>query len=220
MDILFTLFLILHILGGLTGLLAGSVNLLMKKGGLLHKKIGKLFVWGMLIAGGSSLILSLLHPNYFLFMVGIFTIYMVVTGSRYLYLKLIGKGRKATWFDWSLSLTMGLVDLFLLGLGIIYIINAISFGLVFLVFGIFGLLFVREDINNFREKSRYKNYWLLAHISRMVGGYIASLTAFLVVNAKYIPFEFPLFLFWIFPSMLLVPFIMKWSRKYGVKKLS
>lgn len=220
MEILFKSFLTIHIIGGLTGLLAGSVNLLMKKGGLRHKKIGNLFVWGMLSAGGSSLILSLLHPNYFLFMVGVFTLYMVLTGKRYLYLKLIGKGRKATWFDWGLSLGMALVSLFLVGLGIIYLIHSISFGFVFIVFGIFGLLFVKEDLSNYREKSIYKNYWLLAHISRMVGGYIASITAFLVVNAKYIPFEFPLFILWIFPSLLLVPFIIKWSKKYGLKKLN
>jgi len=90
MDTFFTIFLVLHIIGGSVGLLTGSINLVMRKGDRKHKMVGRVFVYSMLTAGLSALILSVVHPNYFLFMVGVFTIYMVGTGNRYIYLRMLG----------------------------------------------------------------------------------------------------------------------------------
>lgn len=219
MEKLFTILLVLHIAGGLTGLIAGSINLIMKKGGQLHRKIGKIFVAAMITAGFSALGLSVIHPNYFLFMVGIFTIYMVGTGNRYVYFRLIGKDQKPKFLDWLLTVSMALSGILLLGIGIWILSGSNYFGIVFIVFGLFGLRFVTEDVKNYKGKSRFKNFWLVSHISRMTGGYIASVTAFLVVNAKYLPIQLPSVLIWLLPSLILVPFIIKWSRKMAVKKV-
>jgi len=51
---------------------------------------------------------------------------------------------------------------------------------------------------------------LVTHLQRMIGAYIASLTAFLVVNNTILPGVIA----WLLPSVLLVPFIMAWSKKY------
>lgn len=192
----------------------------MKKGGRYHRIIGKLFVYGMLTTGFSALVLALLHPNSFLFMIGIFTLYMVGTGNRYIGLRLLGFNQKPKLLDWTLTIAMLLSGIWLIALGIFVLTKAVLFGWVYLTFGFFGLLFVKGDLDNYRGKSRFKNYWLLAHIARMTGGYIASLTAFLVVNATYIPISFPPVFLWLFPSLLLVPFIILWSRRLAVKKLS
>lgn len=218
MEKLFTILLILHIAGGIVGLLSGSINLIMKKGGKRHRLVGKIFVAGMMTAGISALGLSAIHPNYFLFMVGIFTIYMVGTGSRYIYLKLLGKDQKPKFIDWILTIAMALSGLLLFGIGVLLILRSKYFGIVLIVFGFLGLRFVKDDLKNFKGQSRFKNYWLLAHIGRMTGGYIASLTAFLVVNAKYSPIEFPAIFLWLLPTLILVPFIIKWSRKFAVKR--
>ena len=87
MQTLFQIFLVLHITGGAVGLLSGTINIIRKKGDKKHKLVGKFFLYGMLLAGFSALVLSVLHPNYFLFIVGVFTLYMTGTGERYLYLK-------------------------------------------------------------------------------------------------------------------------------------
>ena len=219
MEKLFTILLILHVAGGFVGLISGSINLLMKKGGKRHRLVGKIFVAGMMLAGFSALGLSLIHPNYFLFMVGIFTIYMVGTGNRYIKLKLQGTERKPQFADWLLTIFMTLSGILLLGIGVWLITRANNFGIVFVVFGALGLQFVIDDLKNYKGRSRFKNYWLLAHISRMTGGYIASLTAFLVVNAKYLPIQLPSVFLWLLPSLILVPLIIKWSRKFAVKKV-
>lgn len=80
----FKIFLIVHIAGGSIGLLTGLLNIIQKKGDKKHKQIGRVFYFSMLVAGLSSLVLSYLKQNYFLFMVGLFTLYMVVSGQRYL----------------------------------------------------------------------------------------------------------------------------------------
>lgn len=214
---IFILFLVLHIASGSVGLIAGSFNIIIKKGGNKHKIIGKIFVYSMLASGFSALVLSTIHPNYFLFMVGVFTLYMVGTGNRYLYLKLLKINQKPKIIDWIITITMLLLGLIFIGMGVLFLIKAKLFGLVFITFGVIILLFVKKDFENYSGKSKLLNYWLIAHLQRMIGAYIAALTAFLVVNGNYSPVELPPFLYWLLPSLILTPLIIKWSKKYEIK---
>lgn len=213
MHSIFTIFLFIHIISGSIGLISGSLNILLKKGGKTHRRIGNVFYGGMILSSTSSLILSYLHLNPFLWMVGIFTLYMVATGKRYIYLKLLGINQEPKLLDWCLSIGMLIAGTVLLVMGLHHLIKSNSFGLVFSVFGMLGILFSYADLQNFRGKTKTKKYWLLAHISRMTGAYIASLTAFLVVNVQHFPMEVPAILVWLMPTILLVPFIFRWSRK-------
>lgn len=211
----FFVFLTLHIIGGGVGLVSGTLNLILKKGGKRHQLIGHFFFYGMLLAGSSALLLAYIKSNYFLFIVGVFTLYMVITGKRYIYLKMLGVNQKPALFDWIISLAMTFAALVFLVLGVRMQINQNNFGIVLIVFGIISLGFIRRDFINYQGKMKEKNYWLLMHLQRMTGAYIASATAFLVVNAKYIPFEFPAFVFWLLPTAVLTPLISRWTKKYS-----
>ncbi len=217
MDILFKIFLIIHIIGGSVGLITGTINIIRKKADKNHRLIGNIFVYAMITAGFSSLVLSILHTNYFLFIVGIFTLYMIITGKRYIYLKLLGSKQKPQMLDWIITIIMLVFGIVFIVFGIYFVVKSNYFGLVFIVFGYLGLSFVKTDFNNFKGKFKSKNYWLLAHLQRMIGGYIASLTAFLVVNVAYLP-KVPAFVFWLLPTLIFLPLILKWSRMYEVKK--
>jgi len=218
MDTIFQIFLILHIVGGAVGLLTGLVNVIRKKGDKNHVRIGKLFFFSMLTAGLSSLVLSVLNPNYFLFMVGVFTLYMVGTGNRYIQIKIRHQNNQPKRLDWAISITMLTAGVVFICLGTYSLINANSFGLVFVTFGLVGLLFVRQDFKNYTGRAEAKNFWLIAHLQRMMGGFIAALTAFLVVNAGHLPSQIPGFLYWLLPTIIFTPLIVSWSRKYEVKK--
>ena len=218
MDMIFKILLIIHIICGSTGLFMGSINLIRKKGDKRHRAVGKIFSYAMLITGFSSLALAIMHPNSFLFIVGSFTVYLVGTGNRYIYLKMLGKNQKPTYIDWALTITMLLTGSIFAVLGLKQIFLGNYFGFVHLVFGFFSLLLVRTDFVNYSGKSKILNYWLLAHIARMTGGYIAAFTAFLVVNSNNLPVELPGFLVWLLPTAVLTPLIFKWSQKYEVKK--
>lgn len=218
MDILFKTFLFLHILSGSIGLITGTINIIRKKGDRRHKLTGKIFAYSMLITGVSALVLSVLHTNYFLFIVGVFTIYLVGTGYRYIYLKMSGSDLNPNFIDRALTFGMLIAGIAFIVYGIYILISGNNFGIVLMVFGIIGSGFVKTDIQNYKGKSIIKNYRLLAHLQRMTGGYIAAATAFLVVNAKYSPVELPPILFWLLPTIILTPLIIKWSRKYSINK--
>ncbi len=214
MEAIVTPLLILHIGGGAIGLISGTVNLVRRKGDKPHALVGKLFVNAMMVAGFSAVALSLINPNYFLTIVGLFTIYMVGTGFRYIRLRLDGADNDPKTLDWALTYCMGLTGLLFLVLGASALLKGTTFGIVYMVFGLIGLLFVRTDLANYRGKAKERNYWLLAHLQRMTGGYIAALTAFLVVNASHFPSFIPGILLWLLPTMVLTPLIIIWSRKY------
>jgi uncharacterized membrane protein len=78
---LFQIILIIHITAGFLVLFSGFFNIAVKKGDNKHKIMGRFFYYPMLTAGFSALSLSGLRPNNFLFMVGIFTLYLVVCGQ-------------------------------------------------------------------------------------------------------------------------------------------
>ena len=93
MDV-FKVFLILHIITGAIGLLLGSFILIRKKGDKVHKKLGRIFAIAMIINGLSAFVLSYIHPNIFLFIVGVFSIYLVSSGYRMISLKNSSNGQK------------------------------------------------------------------------------------------------------------------------------
>lgn len=210
MENLFNLFLIIHIISGTIGLLVGTIILVKNKGDKIHKKVGKLFSISMLVTGFSALIIATLHNNKFLFAVGVFTIFLTATGWRYLYLKNILQGQKVQIVDWLLTIIMILFSSFLIYWGIVNLSNKQFFGIVPILFGWRGISFAISDYKIYKGNITIKNYWLINHLQRMLGAYIAALTAFLVVNA---PNSLG-FIVWLLPSIIIVPFIIKWTRKY------
>jgi len=208
---LFNILLIIHVTGGSISLLLGSYILSTKKGDQRHKKIGKVFFYTMLTSALVSLPMSYLHSNYFLFIIGVFTIYMVLSGKRYLAIK---TPEQVSIYDWLLSAMMLIFGLLFILFGIIQLVKGVFFGVVFMVFGIIALSFVLQDYTNFRGKSKIKNTWLTSHLQRMTGSYIATSTAFLVVNNTILP---PV-LAWMMPTIILTPLIVIWSKKNEVFK--
>ena len=213
----YSLFLALHIFFGSIGLFSGSLNLFLKKGGKRHRRVGRIFVFSMIATSIFALILSILKFNFFLLIIGIFTIYLVGTGQRYLFLKKLNQDEKPKLIDWILTGGMGVVGIVFMGWGIFLLFNEKSMGWALLLFGLIGLLSVRKDIENYSGKSKKRQYWLRAHIARIVGAYIASMTAFLVVNQSFFPNFIPEVIYWILPTFVLTPLIVYWIRKFAKK---
>ena len=214
MKILFTLFLIIHITAGTFGLITGTLNTILKKGTKRHKLIGRIFLMCMTVNAVSSFVLAIIHPNVFLFIVGVFSLYLVHAGNRILQLKIITETLKPKFFDWTLQIGMILFSCGFISLGIITLIQQNTFGIVYITFGFIGARLAFKDIRYYQRKIINKNYWLTSHLSKMMGGYIAALTAFLVVNNKILP---PL-IAWLLPTFFGSLLIFKWIK--GVKQTS
>lgn len=212
-ETLFKLILIIHVIAGSIGLFTGTINIIRAKGDKKHQLVGKFFFYGMVINSIAGFIMSVMHKNLFLLIIAVFTFYMVATGQRFLSLKRIDKGDAAKPIDWALSVIMVLFALCFLGYGFYLCMNETNLGIVLLVFGLISILMARKDILIYKGNFKFRNYWLLMHIQRMVGGYIAALTAFLVVNNTYLPALFA----WLGPTVVLTPLIFYWSKKNALK---
>ncbi len=201
-------------LGGI-GLITGVGSMLVKKGGRLHKRMGKLFSIGMV---GSSLISLPIawmpgHENLFLFLIGLFTIYLVLAGNRSLTFKPRAK-EKAAIADLIISFGMLLFSLLMLTLGTFGVLKGVGNSVLYLVFGGFGLFLTVRDFLFYKKFSDSKGDWLLNHISRMMAALIASVTAFIVAGLGI-----GNLIAWILPSVLGTIYIIYWRLKMK-KKMS
>ncbi len=218
MNSLFQILLVLHIAGGAAGLLSGSIAASVKKGNAIHKLSGKVFFYGMLTASLSALVLSWLpgHPNLFLFAVGGFTLYMILTGYRIIWLKreLTNNTRPISVLDYGLSLFGLLFGLYLLFQSVNLLVAGKMFGLVPGVFGLVCINYARMDYALLSGKKGIRAAWMANHITRMMGALIASYTAFLVVNVNLQPE----WLLWLLPTLIGSILIAGNLRKYAPLK--
>lgn len=216
MDQLFSNLLILHIICGGAGLITGTIAASVKKGSKLHLLTGIVFFWSMLVASVSALIMSILpgHNNLFLFAVGGFTLYMILSGYRIVILK-----RQFKTAPVKFPLTDYLVTIFGFSFAAFLLLQSVRgviFGRIFsIVPGVFGLIclsYVLHDVKLFMGRTTIKASWMYNHIVRMMGAMIASYTAFLVVNAQ-IDMQWIL---WLLPGVIGSIFIAFFIRKYVV----
>ncbi len=207
--------LILHILAGSIALLSGPLAIAFKHGGELHRIAGKIFFFAMQTVAVSAIIVGLAHKNYFLFIVAIFSAYLVSTGYRILYLKKLDKGQKPQTIDWIISGTMLFFSFVFIGWGAFLAFKANSFSLVFFTFGGISFWLVQSDRKLYAAKNLEKNYWLFTHIVKMIAALIAAFTAFLVVNIQFQPG----FILWVAPSIL-GGFVIRYFTSRYRKKIS
>jgi uncharacterized membrane protein len=210
MVVFLRIILILHILGGFSALVTGALAMLSRKGGPLHRLNGKIYFWGMTAVFISAVILSIAHHIPFLLMVGFFSYYMVVRGYRALYLKKLGRGQKAAALDWVIIVAAAGFIFYLVIWGILRVVAGNSFGFVGIVFGGLGSSFLIRDILRFLRPPGEKMHWWFTHIAGMCGGYIATVTAFVVVNVRLNP----AWIAWLLPTAIGAPLIFRTVAKY------
>ena len=103
----------------------------------------------MLLTGVSALIMAQIKPNPFLFVVGVFTIYLVGTADRYIQPVL----KKPTLIDKTYTIGMLISSSIFILWGISAAIQSNTMGWVMLTFGGIGLFSVFQDFKNYRGKN-------------------------------------------------------------------
>lgn len=204
-----SILLITHIVLGMIGLLSGLCIVVLKKGTTTHKKIGKIFTYAMSFAMLTSFPISIIKGNVFLFCIGIWTLYMIVTGTRAL---TFHQRKGPSKLDWAISIAMLLFGVILLFKGFIDMIYGYQLSLVSLVFSGISLAFVWADYHFYKGNHKAANAFQLIHIQRMMGAFIASFTAFVVVNNTFLPG----LVAWLLPTLVFTPLIIFWSRKWTI----
>lgn len=206
----------IHAFFGGIGLITGIGSIAVKKGGLNHKRLGKIFSYSMVISSLISLLVARMpnHENLFLFLIRIFTIYMVLVGNRALTLKNKTKN-KADIIDKTISGIMLIASLFMIVIGVLGIIQKIDNSILYLFFGGFGIFMTLKDFETYKNFTKNKNAWLKSHLGRMIGALIASLTAFMVAGLNI-----GTLMMWILPTILGTIYIIYWNRKLKTKTVA
>ena len=216
METFFYIVLIVHIAAGFTALSTGFVPFVTVKGGKIHKTTGKIFYYAMLTVAASAFVLSILHFNPFLFIVGLLTGYATYTGYQGL-IWMRTQRKLGTKKDWLFLDVFGLVLLgFLLVVPGWLFPDHTGFLSVMITFTCILLFFVVKDVRIFsgHKVMKERNSWIVYHIGRISGAYIAALTAFLVVNVQ----TDPVFIAWLLPAAIGVPAIFYFQHQYKKKK--
>ncbi len=194
-------------LGGIA-LLAGTIALIAKKGSMLHKKTGLVFYYAMIFSATTAMFIAVLpqHISPFLFSIGIFSLYFVLTGKRALRLK----KRNSTLFWDKIIAAIMLITGFLMVLLPILLTQKIQ--VILTVFGLVGIVFSIRDFKAYKNPKELRKKWLQLHIGKMMGGYISATTAFVVVNNV-----FPGISGWFIPGVLGSIIIYYWIKKINKK---
>ena len=201
----------IHAAFGGIALLAGLVSIIAKKGKNIHRKSGLIFFYSMMLSGIIAMIVAVLpnHESPFLFAVGIFSLYFVLTGNRALNFKRKNPDLKID----------KLISIIMIATGVLMILLPIiltkSINIVLVVYAIVGIIFSVGDLILFRNPERLRKGWLKLHLGKMLGGYISATTAFVVVNEF-----FPSFYGWFIPGIVGGFVIAYWMRKMNKKTVA
>ncbi|MCH6200498.1 hypothetical protein MMU07_12985 [Aquiflexum sp. LQ15W] len=207
------IFTLSHVFFGSIALLSGVLAIIFQKGGKLHNGSGKVYYWSMVGIGITAFGIAIPKGNLFLLMVGGFSTYMTLTGYRFLQ------------FWRNSKLTFGSMDYLFIILGFITVLIPTGYLIrlgwgniggilpVFLIFSAILISMLITDLNHSKKLSTYPKGWFLSrHISRMVGAFIATVTAFLVQNWQ----TDPIFIAWLLPTVIFVPLIIYFTKKFKV----
>ena len=197
--------LFIHIIAGTLSLLAAALAVVSAKGKKVHIRAGRTYFWGMFLIFITAIPMSIISSNLFLFPVAIFSFYLAYAGMRF------GRNRTgiASTFDWAAVGLMILSGIAMWCLATLYFINNNTQYITLTVFGFIAISLGYADFRSYRNKSAIGKKRIARHLTNMLAGTIAVITAVLVTNVNIEP----VFIFWILPTILITPLIFWWHRK-------
>lgn len=187
MEKIILFFLWLHIASGTLALLSAPFAVLLRKQTPKHRIAGKIYFYSMLFVVISAIIISLYKSIPFLLMVAVFSFYAIWDARRALALKQLHKTQQPKWYDWAVGIFTFCFNIGLVIFGVLNIRNGNGIGWVATVFGIIGIASVFQSLRKFIKRPTDPKHWLYTHVSGMLAGYIATVTAFMAVNINFLP---------------------------------
>lgn len=192
--------LIIHVFSGISCFVSGLMAILSRKGSRLHKTVGKIYFIAMFLVLITAIAVSLYRNNTFLLYIAIFAAYLTYAGVRSIY----NKKLHPNFLDWSFWIIAASTSIFMIA----------SMNLILMVLGSLFAANLFQDGQLFYQVIKGKNVsakrWLIRHIGMILGSYIATTTAFLVVNVQNFQ---PLWLPWLAPSIIGTPLIFVFIKK-------
>ena len=195
----------IHILAGTIALLAAAFAICSEKGKKIHITAGRTYYWGMAGIFLTALPMSIISSNIFLFLIAFFSFYLAFAGRRF------AQNRKgiASTVDWIAVGFMITAGLGMWVLAVFYSIENNSQYITLSVFGFIAIALGYTDFKTYKQQEATGKKRIARHLTNMLAGTIAVVTAVLVVNVDMEPQWLP----WILPTVILVPVISWWNWK-------
>lgn len=197
-----------HIISGMVALVVAPGAMLTRKGGRWHRRWGQLYFWSMAVVALTAVVMSLMRSGLFLLLVAVFSFYLAFTGVRALHRKRFDL--QADRWDGGAAGIAFLSSLGLAGYGAWTLIAETGLGVVALVFGLLGGGLAGRDLWRLRHPSSDPRAWFFIHMTRMLAAYIATVSAFSVVNFTFLPPAVR----WLWPTVVGSIGIALWVRHY------
>ena len=191
-----------HIAAGSVSLATAAVALVTAKGGWWHVLAGRIYAAGMTVVFLTAIPLAIMGSSLFLFLIALFSFYLVFAGWRFAR----NRQRRAHPVDWVAVAAIGVTGLAMWGYAIVLAMGGSSqwvtllvFGGIAIALGVADATFHRAQPGGSRRVSR--------HLTNMMAGTIATITAVTVVNVDMDPVWVP----WILPTVVITPLIVWWN---------
>ncbi len=193
----------IHIGAGTLALLTAAIAVFTPKGEKWHILSGRVYAVAMAVVFLTAVPLALLGASIFLLLIAFFSFYLVFAGWRFARNR---RGRPHT-VDWAAAaimlttgLGMGVYAGILAGSGDSQWVTMTAFAGIALALGVADGLYHRlQRATGGRRISR--------HLTNMLAGTIATVTAVLVVNVD----TNPVWIAWILPTVVITPLITWWN---------
>ena len=203
-----TILLAIHIFSGAVALLAALVALVTAKGRVYHVWAGRVYALGMTSVFITALPLAFLGADWFLLFIAFFSFYLVFAGWRFARNR---RGQPHS-VDWAAVVIMGLTGLGMEGYAVVKALDGDSQWVTLTLFGAIALVQCVTDGFFYRSSAvtavKYAKR-ISRHLTNMLAGTIATVTAVLVVNVD----TNPVWIVWIAPTIAITPLIVWWNLR-------
>jgi Predicted membrane protein (DUF2306) len=212
--------LVVHISGGIVGLLSGAVALIFRKGSRGHVVAGEVFVVAMLcMAAAGTYMAYFVKPNMGNVMGGVMTFYMVATAW------MTARRREGTGaFDWGallVALAFGAVAV-TFGLQAVYSATGLKEGyppLLYFIWGAVALLSAAGDVRMLVRHGIFSgSQRIVRHLWRMCLGLFIASGSFFLGQQKVFPAALQGLKVWLVPAFLPLILMIFWVLRVWFTK--
>ncbi len=214
MSIVALVLLIIHIAAGSVALLTALVALVTAKGGILHVRAGRVYAIGMTVIFLTAIPLALLGSSVFLLLIACFSFYLVFAGWRFAR----NRSRRPRPVDWAAVGILGVTGLAMWGYAAVLAqsgsgqwITMLAFGGIAVALSVADGLFFNSGRGANRRPANHRR--IQRHLTNMMAGTIATITAVMVVNVSMNPVWLP----WLLPTIVITPLIIWWNVRTALQ---
>ena len=198
-----TILLVIHIAAGSVALTTALLSLATAKGGVNHVRAGRVYAVAMALVCGAALPLAILGADAILSLIAVFSFYLVFAGWRFARNR---SGRPQP-VDWVAAAVMGLTGLGMWGYGAALFLQGNSQWVTMALFGTIAAALSAADVRFHRARRGSGKRRIARHLTNMLAGTIATITAVVVVNVD----TRPVWLAWTLPTIVITPLIVWWN---------